>query len=443
MNLSFINDLAEENARVYISNRQLLEIVLPEFDIPEISEIPYISSEIPNCDMINRLLALLSFLTIEDDEIDDLIDELNILKSETCPRLAIPSCLKTENIKVESIFARYNPLRDYSFLEKQFHIVFDTIAQHLHTTANPLNLGIFVITVEENISFVKASWEDGRDRENYKEFVTMELYEILMREPTFREFMKLYVTKIVQDRFVIGECSGTFAVLLDLFMNRGIEVKDYFHQDQAEKMEVDYFTLMYLMPKQRTILGASLLGLTGKSAVSVPITNMTTLGVSNKLYHSTPACCTSREYSWTNPKTKTRRQTSFSDARRIANIEYILPSRQTEQRTIELFPAKLSVLDSSSLMKQMLVETKNTRRTFMRTLYIAMNTYQPPDYISNVETIHTSLIDLMEETSTIEKKTIERAMDYFVGGKKTKKTRIPETIKILRNPKKNIVLYFP
>ena len=72
-----------------------------------------------------------------------------------------------------------------------------------------------------------------------------------------------------------------------------------------------------------------------------------------------------------------------------------------------------------------------------------MNTYQPPDYISNVETIHTSLIDLMEETSTIEKKTIERAMDYFVGGKKTKKTRIPETIKILRNPKKNIVLYFP
>lgn len=439
MNLSFINDLTEENARVYISNRQLLEIVLPGFDIPEISEIPYISSDIPNCDMINRLLALLTFLTIEDDEIDELIDDLNILKNEICPREFIPPCLTTTNIRLESIFARYNPLRDYSFLERQFHLIYSMILQHLQTEAEPVNLGVFLITVEENITFVKASWEDERDRDNYESFVDMELYKVLMQNTTFREFMRLYITKIVQDRFVTGDCRGTFAVLLDLYMDRNTS-KDHFHQDHAEKMEVDYFTLMYLMPTQRVILGASLLGLTGKSSVSVPVTNMTTLGVSNKLYHSTPTSLTSRQYSWTNPKTKSRRTHSFTNSHRNARIEHVLPS-QTEQRMIELFPAKLSPLDSSfSLMRQLLVNTTNTRRTFMRTLYVKMN--EPPDHFSKVETIDTSLIELMEETRTIERKTIETAMNYFVGGKKTKKSRIPETIRMLRNPKKNYFLIF-
>jgi hypothetical protein len=46
----------------------------------------------------------------------------------------------------------------------------------------------------------------------------------------------------------------------------------------------------------------------------------------------------------------------------------------------------------------------------------------------------------MEETFAVERKTMEGAMDYFVGGKKTKKSRIPETIQMLRNPKKNIYL---
>lgn len=448
--MNFINDLTEENSRVYISNRQLLEIIFSSFGIDEkISdvdrEIPYISSD-DNCDMLNRILSLLTCLKSENEQIDDLIDDFNILKSEMCPRIVIPQCLQTDNIKLQSMFTRYNPLRDYSFLERQFHYIFNTITSHLKTTSvHPINLGIFLITIGENITFVKASWDDCRDRDSYKTFVDMELYEILMRNPKFNEFMKLYMIKIVQDKFVMGNCSGTFPVLLDLFLDRGIDVKDYFHQDQAEQMEVEYFTLTYIIPKERVILGASLLGLIPRSAVSVPVTNMTTLGVSNELYHSTPSCCTSRQYSWTNPKTKTRR--TFSNARRTAKIERVLrdDSRQptVQQGTVELFPSELT-LDSSSrgLMNQMLIDTENTRRTFIRTLYIITNIlYQPPDSVSYTEIIYISPAELMEETMNIERKTISKILDYVVGGKKPQK-KVSESVKMISDPKRNVIFYF-
>lgn len=404
MNLQVINDLTEENRRVYLSNRQLLEIIFSIMGIH--SKIPHVEEEIPyissNCDMINRILSLLTFLKIEDEQIDDLIDDLNMLKDD--PQV-VPTCLRIDNIKVQSLFARYRPLRDYSFLERNFHHVFRLITP---LTDSPVNLGVFLITVEENITFVKATWNDERDRDNYKTFLDMKSYKKMMKDATFNAFMKLYIVKIVQDRFVMGNFRGTFSVMLDLFLDRGIEVSDHFHQDQAEKMEVGYFTLTYLMPKERIILGASLL-VTQNSAVSVPVTNMTTLGVFNELYHSTPACCTSRQYSWTNPKTKKRRSSSFSNSHRKAKIERVSRKRQVVNEVIELFPAELPILDSTSHMKQLLTDTRNTRRTFMRTLYTDLQT---PDHVSSVEVINISLTKLLEETFVVER---TEMLDYVVG----------------------------
>jgi hypothetical protein len=244
----------------------------------------------------------------------------------------------------------------------------------------------------------------------------------------------------------MGKCSGTFPVLLDLFLDRNIDTKDYFHQDQADKMEVEYFTLTYIIPTKRVILGESLLNLIHRSAVSVPVKNMTTLGISNELYHSTPASFTSRQYSWTNPKTKSRR--TFSNAQRFAKIERVSRDNKrqptVEHGTIELMPTDLTLETSSTpLMKEILNDTINTRRTFMRTLYIIMNIlYTPPDIVSEAETISTSLDELMEETMNIEKKTIKKMMDYVIGGKKTKKQRVPESIRLITNPKINVLFFF-
>lgn len=415
-----------------------------------------------------------------------------------------PRCIETGNpICMPGLIARYNSMRNYDVLDDNFEEVYHLILDSLTTSKTPdgsppssfsdpfpiepdpfyfiepeplLTLGIFQIQVYNNeISFVKVEWDDDVfDGLN----LDINTFEELMKISIFQEYMELYITKIVQDRCVYKKSERNpdrFYVFLDFYFNRPLTQSDQFHQDHVNFIYIDYFTLTYIIPEDKVILGASVLiqsdtpiGMRGRlekgkyAALSVAVKNLTTLGITNtdKLFHSTPAPVSCRSFITEDIPCVSFIPSSIREPR-IGSLEEFNINPDTFEYEdndlpgidIELVPLEMEPLPHYEMgpVRKVIDDTATTRRTFLRCGYA--NIKGSPVKISNVYMVRFNM-ELYEEINSIENITLDTFFEHVVGGKR--KTRAPKKTmtkkrkpksmqliqlrKILYNPNKNIIL---
>lgn len=313
-----------------------------------------------------------------------------------------------------------------------------------------ITIGMFLITVDNNtISFKKAEWDDFRDKPN-RESIDIDCFERLMENGDFREYMQLYITKIVQDKFVSHNVSGElidqeFYVFIDFYYNRYRTNYDMFHQDDDHLIDIDYFTLTYLLPKDRVILGASLLvqsdtemGKKGGlkegeyAALSIAIKNLTTLGFTNKdrIFHSTPAPISSRQF--LSGETEDFMSSELHQCRK-GKVEEYIHNPDTfgfERKTtidIDLVPLKMETLPYSAMgpVSKVINDTIETHRSFLRCCFANVTS---ADKYSQDYSFNVVLDELRGEILSVEVITLNTYFEHVLGGKKTgkkvgKKTR--------------------
>ena len=445
-------------------------------------------------------------------------DETDYKRSRT--EMPISQCVNTENsICMTGSFARYNERRNYHYLDEKFEETYMLILNMINESSTPrspqlklvpktppespptksitspplprtpsrspprlspdsislapnplpdiLQLGLFLIVVErETIRFAKTEWNDVRDKG--ARVITKVMFEELMKNITFKKYMQTYITKIVQDRFVSDRTINptdrqNFYVLLDFYFNRRNKYFDLFHQDRGHFIDVGYFTLTYVLPQNKVILGPSLLvapdTILGKdriepgkyASLSVAIKNLTTIGITNKnkTFHSTPAPISCRKF-------KNGEEDcfipSYIDQHRTGLLETIdqnpdtFEHREMVTNVIDLAPLDLPPLPYSEMesVSKVIDDTIITRRTFLRCWY-AETKDMPVDY-SNWYSYSINLNELYEETLTIEDITLDTFFQHVVGGKgkKTRKVKMKINItqlrKILYDPNRNLII---
>ena len=345
-------------------------------------------------------------------------------------------------------------------------------------------LGIFLIFVEygrdENgevitIKYARTDWEDDRDKDG-STILDTPRFEILMESPDFKKYIETCITKIVQDRFVFDRSIRTtdnqeFHIFLDFYYNRSLTQSDAFHQDGDTLFGVDYFTLTYILPEDKVILGASLLvehgGELGKqlkpneyASISVAVKNLTTVGLTNNnQYHSTPAPISCRQF-----KTKKGncRIPSKYKQRRVGILEvteqnpHTFIRDYTEEYEIDLVPLNLEPLPESEMesVKEVIDNTRTTRRSFIRCWYATMPGHSTFSNFYSFDIVKKDLDELRDEALNIDIITADTIFQHVLGGKhKTKKGRtrkqgrtmhrngqITKLRKLFYNPNKNIIL---
>ena len=431
-----------------------------------------------------------------------------------------PQCIETENsICMPELFARYNSRRNYDMLDEKFEEVYRLISEKITqikdsamisrttpvhspprttpvhspprtqyiyepehisdepeemTIDEPINiitLGVFLVSVDENkIGFKKVDWNNLFD-EIESTTLDRDTFEELMDIPIFAEYIALYITKIVQDRFQWKEeRSGiSFYAYIDFYYNRRLSHNsDQFHQDNDNFININYFTLTYILPRDRVILGASLLipydtpiGNKGQlkrgnyAALSVAVKNLTTLGIANdKTYHSTPAAISCRKF-------KSRKNCyipSTINQTRMGTLEETIVNPETYQEenvrntNIEIVPLEIETLPHHEMgpVSKVIDDTITTRRTFLRCGFADIK--GRPNKWSSVYEFEIDLNQLYQEITTVEVITVDNLFQHVIGGKKTRgkkggkkmqrkgKTSIIELRKILYNPDMNIIL---
>lgn len=396
----------------------------------------------------------------------------------------MPHCLRTsDNFKLSGRFGRYNQLRNYDNLNSDYNDVYNLLLQYFPHAVHLISLGAFRITIRKNsITFHKIGWRDGRDLYLPLEQLSKDQFDALQTNATFRRFMNSFITKTVQDRMVQKEFkfqlpkTHTFDVVLNLYNNRTkSDLQDLYHQDHYKFIDADYFTLTYLLPANKTILSASILvsdnsNPANYSGVSIPVSNLCTLAVSNydmsvppvqgrpyphnlqSQYHSTPAITTSR--SFINPTTNSRNTLGNHNrptvqGNRQAKVNVLLDGFSqytTQDQTVNLVPFPLPDLDEKYAfdMDNILQDSHVELRTFIRCWYCNFSGLHDNELSSQVYTIDGDLLTLLLETYIITNcEILDEVTKYFIGGRKSiKKINFSEAIKLMQNPKSNIMVSY-
>lgn len=370
-----------------------------------------------------------------------------------------PHCIDPrENIQLTGRFARYAQLRDYSDLLDRTDIgatiidgqwnnlmgdpelagvpLFDVIFAPYNE--RKLSFGLFEVDCEDRIRYRKC--KENSDRNLFGMTLSNEAFSEFMKNDTrFKNYFELYMIKAVQDRMVTGR-KGSFKVLMTLGEANQEIIANQFHQDMmdldnGEMLKVDFFTLTYLLPSDKVILGASLLidstddfaGLQAGEYASItfPVKGLTTLIISNyeneaPRYHSTP-----------------------SDYSGVPCGEDLYESRpaRLEGRPITLNRIQLPAIDDSHrpAMNAMLRSTREEKRDFARCLYLSDIDVELYDESYEI------LVDmrrLERETRAVEKIDVKEVRNYVNGGGKKNKITFKEASKILQDPDKKIMLSY-
>jgi len=414
----------------------------------------------------------------------------------------VPQCIDTRNsICMPGTFARYN-IGNYDELnnfDDIYHLLSQTINRPIvapndspktpeslppERIPNIIVLGIFLIFVEygrdENgevitISYARTDWEDDRDKDGSKILDTPRFDKLMETSADFKKYIESCLTKIVQDRFVFDRSVRTsdyqeFHIFLDFYYSRSLSQSDVFHQDHDNLIGVDYFTLTYILPEDKVVLGASLLVEYGGeldrqlkpdeyASISVAVKNLTTVGITNnKTYHSTPAPISCRTF-----KTKKGNCRIPSDykQRRVGILEvteqnpHTFIHDYTEEYEIDLVPLNLEPLPEDEMedVKEVIDNTITTRRSFIRCWYATMPGHSTFSNFYSFDIVKKVVDELRDEALSIEIITLDTLFQHVLGGKhKTKKrkamhrkpmhrkSQTTKLRKIFYNPNKNIIL---
>jgi len=433
------------------------------------------------------------------------------------PRMTkrVPKCIDTKNsICMPGTFARYN-IGNYDELnnfEDIYHLLFQTIIRPLEisndspkTPEEPppperipdiIVLGIFLIFVEYGrdeggqdiitISFARTDWEDERDRDGSKILDTPKFEQLMETSPVFKKYIDSCITKIVQDRFVFDRSIRTsdnqeFHIFLDFYYNRSLKQSDVFHQDHENLIGVDYFTLTYILPEDKVVLGASLLVEHGGeldrqlnpgeyASVSVAVKNLTTVGLTNnKTYHATPAPISCRTFK--SKQGNFRIPSEYKQNRKgILEVTEQNPDTfihdDTKEFEIDLVPLNLEPLPEDEMedVKEVIDNTMTTRRSFIRCWYATMHGNSTFSIFYTID-INKEVVDrLRDEALDIEIITLSTLFQHVLGGKVLsrkvlggkprrrkgtihqkgeaiqRKGKITKLRKLFYNPNKNIIL---
>lgn len=410
-------------------------------------------------------------------------------KSMTRSMTSRPRCIETENsICMPGLLSRYS-INNYDVLDRNFEEVYRLIWEKLtsitsdspHRLSDPyemppdpiiieptglITMGMFIITVKQNfIEFEKVEWDDLRGT-NGTVNLDIASFDELMDIPLFQQYMQLYITKILQDRYVFTRKNPDkkFCVYLDFYYNRPLSRSDQFHQDNDNFIKIDYFTLTYIVPPEKVILGASVLiqpdtpiGIKGRlqkgkyAALSVAVKNLTTLGITNtdKIFHSTPAAISSRTFGDKGfiPSTISQTRMGMLEEYIINPDTFEYENKEDPDIDIELVPLQLDPLPEHEMSPiiEVINDTVSTRRTFLRCGF-AQYIKEYPDDFSQYYRFHIDTDALYDEISSIEDITLDTFFEHVLGGRKTRRTKIKTSKKInitglkklLRNPNRNI-----
>ena len=408
---------------------------------------------------------------------------------EDIPVMVISKCLTTTGIckpGEEKGLARYPPLREYNLLKTNFQHIFELARPSRYSSV--ILLGEFLVTFNQD-EIKYNFYNSPRTNESFIGFhITLERFETLMKQPVFKSYLDLWITKTVQDYMVYKQFNietfgitreVSFEIALSMTIKRESDSVG-FHVDSFDDVPCNYITLTYMLPNQTNdrnptydiitpgkhlILSASILSdlitegrYRGKyTTMSFAISDLCTLGLTSRGYkgelmqHSTPLKGTSKRLfdgRLHSSVSNLEKDNIGSMKIREGNVE-----RENIETTRNLVIARSGNLQNSEeddILNELIENTNNDRR-FLQVYYIedydAKNLLEPN--MSDTHRVECNLQELLNEiTSQINYLTTDDPLlitedpvrnrtlaEYALGGKRSKK-RSTRTSKRKR-PRKN------